>query len=212
MTMNGNRLTCEEVDARDLDTRYVSGRLTAEEAASFEEHYFECDRCWTLVQRGVELRSLAPTSAANRRQAAAKTQRRWSGAAWIGLTAAAVVAVVGIRQWRTGAEAPAAGSPMTVRGFGDTLVVAPTVTGRGLGVVWNRLDGASAYRVRLFTRSGDVIVEEELADTSFVLSWERLPARSDDSLFWQVQALDQLRAPLGRSPLAPTSARPPTPR
>jgi hypothetical protein len=88
---------------------------------------------------------------------------------------------------------------MTVRGSGDTLVVAPTVTDRGLGVAWNRLDDASAYRVRLFTRSGDVIVEEELADTSFVLSWEKLPARSDDSLFWQVQALDHF-APLAGHP------------
>ncbi|MBM4189071.1 MAG: zf-HC2 domain-containing protein, partial [Gemmatimonadetes bacterium] len=44
--MMSDQLTCDRVDREDLDTRYLAGTLSEADAAAFEAHFFECERCW----------------------------------------------------------------------------------------------------------------------------------------------------------------------
>jgi anti-sigma factor RsiW len=55
--MDEQPMTCELVDQRELDRRYLTGQLNDNEASAFEAHYFACDRCWALVKGG----ELSPT-------------------------------------------------------------------------------------------------------------------------------------------------------
>jgi hypothetical protein len=80
------------IDAGNLAERYVTGRLSSEEAASFEEHYLDCPSCCARVeaaerlQRG--LRRLAEEAAVR-----APGVPRWSRSPRLALAAAALLAV-----------------------------------------------------------------------------------------------------------------------
>jgi hypothetical protein len=56
-------LDCLAVEEQDHEVRYLQGALTDEEAEAFEAHYFGCDRCWTALQRAIELRAAFAESA-----------------------------------------------------------------------------------------------------------------------------------------------------
>ncbi len=79
------------IDALNVPERYVTGRLSAEEAAGFEEHYLDCPACCARVEAAERLerglRRLAE-EAATRAASSSQWPRRW-----LGLAAAAVLAV-----------------------------------------------------------------------------------------------------------------------
>jgi hypothetical protein len=83
------------IDTGNVAERYVTGRLTPEEAASFEEHYLDCHECCARVEAAERLqqgcRRLAELAAAGSPPAwGAVTAGRWPRLA---LAAAALVAV-----------------------------------------------------------------------------------------------------------------------
>src|SRR5215475_3379176 len=43
-------MTCEQAAATELAARYVSGQLGPDERDSYEQHYFECARCFEEVR------------------------------------------------------------------------------------------------------------------------------------------------------------------
>jgi hypothetical protein len=218
--MTNDRLTCEQVDAADFDTRYLAGTLSDAEAESFEAHFMECERCWALVKGGADVRAAfaVPTTAATTQAGAlvgsgaarTKARMRWSGPRWIGLAAATLLAAFGLRQWLSRTSGPPSSADSTVlRGSTDALAITTGATPRGLEVVWRRHAGAASYRARLYTASGTVVLEREVVDTAIAVTWSELGGARADSLYWQVQPLDHLRVPLGSSPLTPAPARPP---
>jgi hypothetical protein len=83
------------IDAGNTAERYVTGRLTPEEAAGFEQHYLDCPACCARVeaaerlQRG--LRRLA--------EEAAVRAPRWSRSPQLALAAAALIAVALLPAW-----------------------------------------------------------------------------------------------------------------
>jgi hypothetical protein len=83
------------IDSGNVAERYMTGRLTPEEAASFEEHYLDCPSCCARVeaaqrlQRG--LRRLAEETAAS--------APRWSRSPRLALAAAALIAVGLVPAW-----------------------------------------------------------------------------------------------------------------
>jgi Putative zinc-finger len=83
------------IDAENTAELYVTGRLTPEEAARFEEHYLDCPSCCARVeaaerlQRG--LRRLAEQAAVS--APGGSRSSHWSRSPWLGLAAAAVLAV-----------------------------------------------------------------------------------------------------------------------
>jgi hypothetical protein len=88
----------QQIDSGNVAERYVTGRLSLEEAASFEEHYLDCPSCCARVeaaerlQRG--LRRLAEESAVR-----APAARRWSRSPQLALAAAALIAVALLPAW-----------------------------------------------------------------------------------------------------------------
>lgn len=89
------------IDAGNTAERYVTGRLPPEEAAQFEEHYLDCPSCCARVeaaerlQRG--LRRLAEQAAAGAPDGLRVSL--WSRSPWMGLAAAALLAVALLPAW-----------------------------------------------------------------------------------------------------------------
>ncbi len=87
----------QSIDAGNIAERYVTGRLTPEEAARFEEHYLDCPACCARVeaaerlQRG--LRRLAEEAAESARAP------RWNRSPRLALAAAALLAVALVPAW-----------------------------------------------------------------------------------------------------------------
>ena len=88
----------QSIDAGNIAERYVTGRLSPEDAASFEEHYLDCPSCCARVeaaqrlQRG--LRRLAEEAAVR-----APSSPRWNRSPrWV-LAAAALFAVAFVPAW-----------------------------------------------------------------------------------------------------------------
>lgn len=187
-----NVITCADVESRDLEAAYLAGRLSPDDAAAYEAHYFGCDRCWPALQRATELRAtLAHTS-----------RRRFRLNPTL---AAAAVLVVFLGGWLAMRNRIASGPERVVRGTSDTLVVAASRSAAGLAAVWHPVSGADRYLVRLYAPDGTLLVERETADTAFAMAGDSLPPSAAGSL-WQIQALDALRRPVARSALTPAGS------
>jgi hypothetical protein len=91
----------QTIDAGNIAERYVTGRLSPEEAAEFEEHYLDCPSCIARVeaaerlQRG--LRRLAEEAAV--RAPGPLRSTRWSRSPRLALAAAALLAVALLPAW-----------------------------------------------------------------------------------------------------------------
>ena len=205
-------MTCDRVDQEGLDTRYLAGKLGEAEAEAFEAHYFECDRCWALVHRGVEVRAAGrPTATARNPPIRAIPWRKW---AWVPLAAAAAAVLwLGIR---TTPVVPRPGSDSTTRGTeGGTMSVRVISGGAELKAAWPKVTSATDYQVRLFDPSGALLWERRIPDTAVSVARDSLPGGQRGGggaiLYWQVQALDPTGAAVARSALveiAPGSPRP----
>jgi anti-sigma factor RsiW len=196
--MDNQRMTCERVDREDLDTRYLAAQLTEAEAEAFEAHYFECDRCWELVHRGVEVRSAGrPAATVKVLPASPRQWRRWM----LVPLAAAAVALLWVATRRT--SEPPAGSDTTVRGGAgtDSLLVVVGPAGSNVGATWSGVADAASYQVRLFDASGALLWERRIADTAVSIPRDSIPGISPGSLYWQIQALDLIGAAVARSAL-----------
>jgi hypothetical protein len=198
MTMPSVDLTCDQVERDELDLKYLHGRLRPEQAEAFEAHFFGCDACWELVRAGQALRATRPVPAA-------RSMRPW------GLLAAAVlIGALGIGLWRAGSPTGLA-VPDRLRAGPDpgALMVRALPASTGSAAIWNIVPGAASYRVRLFTRDGGLVVEREIADTSFAVARDSL--LSPGPHYWQVQALDRMGGELARSGLVEAEGSSPRP-
>lgn len=193
--MTPDELTCELVDERELDTRYLADALPPLEAEAFERHYFGCERCWGLVAKGVAVRTVEQ-EVAQRRE---RPLRRWQVPA-LGVAAAIVVAVGSLLVMRR----PPTETGNVERGGQGSIAVAARRTADSLFAVWARVPGSVRYRVRLFTPAGERAMERDVRDTVLALG-ARAVARPRGSpagsLYWHVEALDERGSVLAKSGL-----------
>ncbi len=202
--MNSTKITCADTDERDLEARYAASQLSEDEAEAFEEHYFSCDRCWTLVQRAVEIRAVeiraVEIRAVENRSRRATSWRSIATSRWLAIAAAATIVVAGtlsVDDWRSrGSEA------VTMRGSTDSLHVVTHTRGTMLVASWTRVVEASSYRARLYSASGTVLHQREVTDTTIAVSAASLPKTAPDAeLYWEIQAMNRTRQVVGRSGL-----------
>jgi hypothetical protein len=211
--MEPTQITCTRVEEDDLDARYLAGTLSEEEAEAFEEHYFGCERCWSSVQRGLDVRAAnapvgreAPARApvliveqgAAERPALAPRRRWWP----IAIAASLVIVAVGLWSRDDQSLVP---TTDVLRGPTDSIRAVASVDGRTLLVTWPPKSGADRYGVRLQRSDATVVIERVIADTSFAISRDSLVRVTDgESVYWEVRALDALRRTIARSRLVPT--------
>jgi hypothetical protein len=75
-----------------------------------------------------------------------------------------------------------------------------------LAAAWSRVSDARSFRVRLLEADGTLLFEQLTADTSIVLSVDSIGKGKSTVVFWDVQALNELRRVIATSSL--TQARP----
>ncbi len=197
--MSTNEITCELVDQDDLDTRFLAGRLSEEEAEAFEAHFFGCERCWGLVQQGLAIRSALGAEAASPQLPGVASVPRRTPGRWWGLAAAAALAVVLVGMWWPGQRSGPAPSEDVLRGGETPFPVVASGSRATLQAAWPRLPNADLYRVRLYSADGTLVAQRELMDTSIELLRDSIPLPPQAPAFWEVQALDHLRQPVARS-------------
>lgn len=116
-------MNCREVEEQDVPERYALGRLTDSERDEFEQHYFECDSCFSQLQTALALQEELRHQPRVRTQAGGTSLRRM----WFWAPASAALAlflVVGV-WWYAGRKqqfAPQATS--------STPVVKPETSGQ----------------------------------------------------------------------------------
>lgn len=91
----GRTVDCKDVDERELIERYLSGQLPESESEAFEQHYLECERCFSELQfRHAAAVALAKEEPALGRGAAHRVAgRRQLNWQW-GMAAAALLLLV----------------------------------------------------------------------------------------------------------------------
>ena len=107
------RMTCEQVMKENLVEKYLVGALSAPEQDTFEQHYFECSRCFAeLDQHRLLQQALQQAEADIRRETVApRPLRNWQWAA--AAVAAALILAVGLGIWQSGRReaAPTVATP-----------------------------------------------------------------------------------------------------
>lgn len=197
--MRASEFTCTDTDEGDLEARYAAGQLSADDAEAFEEHFFACDRCWSLVQRAIEIRAAHGRVAGTVRAPRAPTWRSNRVPRWLTLAAAATI-VVGI--WRVDAWRRPGSETVAMRGPTDSLHVVTGTRGATLIASWARAIEASTYRVRLYSASGTLLHQRELSDTTIAVAASSLRKTSPDTqLYWEIQAINRSRQVVARSGL-----------
>jgi hypothetical protein len=186
-------MTCERVAEEDLDTRYLTGQLSEAEATAFEEHYFGCERCWALVQQGLAAQA-AVSDEPPRRPLQRPTRPRW------GLAAGAAVAA-GLGIWLVVAREPVPPAD-PIRGRAS-IEVRTASDDSFVSAAWSPVTGADIYQVRLFAADGTLLHQRRLADTMISVPLDSVPGAAGGA-FWDVEALDRMRDPVGRSEMTRT--------
>lgn len=202
--MSVNEITCDVIDEKELDTDYLAGRLSPEDAEAFEAHYFGCDRCWGLVQAGLEVQGAyqpcAPSLGSTSTLAKFGNQ---SYRRWYGLAAAAGIAAVALGLWQV-SDPSEPRRPENFRGENSEFRVTTAAPNGAPTASWPHVTDADLYQVRLYAADGVLMLERETTDTALSLSTDSIPrVAAGVELFWQVQAFDRLRNSIAQSALAP---------
>ncbi len=191
--MADSPLTCEIVDRDDIDQRYLAGTLSPAEADAFEEHYFDCERCWALVQRGLALRAAGAPATATRHA----SRRQW----WQGLAAAVVLVAAGALWYSFRAQRPT-GEDAT-RGGKNAITALAIVHGDSVSIAWRPVSEATDYRVRISAPDGSPLFERVVSESSLTIPRTALAGAAPDTAFVRVMARDALANPLAQSAITP---------
>ena len=212
--MEPTHVTCTRVEEEDLDARYLAGTLSEEEAEAFEEHYFGCDRCWTAVQTGLDVRAASAATAVDPPvQTPALTVERGgqppraslARRRWFPLAIAASVAVIALAVWQSGNRSPIMPIGDGLRGPADSIHAVASIRGQTLVVSWTPKASADLYGVRLQKGDATVVLERMVNDTSLGVPRDSLSGvAGGERVYWEVRALDALRRTIARSRLIPT--------
>ncbi|MBA3564877.1 MAG: zf-HC2 domain-containing protein [Gammaproteobacteria bacterium] len=199
--MSTHEEICEYAGRDDLGPRYLADRLSAQEAETFEAHYFGCDACSQRVQRALELRA-AFRGADARAPAAEVPDTRSPGAGnWWPMAAGVAVAALLLGTWQITSDNGVPDSD-AMRGPGDSLQVSTRAEPGRLAASWPSVPEADVYRVRLFSGTGTLLLERETRGNELEIRGESLSGLEPGRVaYWSVEALDELRRSVARSEL-----------
>lgn len=189
--------SCPHGDESFIVADYLAGRLPRAEASAFEEHAFNCDRCFDELQRGSEVRAAESGETAAVRRRPGPSMR-------LPLALAATI-LIAAGLWLA---QPLFQTPDTVyRNAGNgTGMLTVDVTHEDDRVIlnWTPVEGVDRYEIRVLSDAGDPVFEQQSRETSLdlhVTSW-RAASRAGQ-FYVQVIALDELQQTLVQSELEP---------
>lgn len=196
-------LTCPYGDESLVVAEYLAGRLSGPNARSFEMHSFGCNRCFDELQRAIELRAAAEAESRTNAMSAAPSGRPWQ---MLGIAAAVVLAVGVWLAQPTTEQQPAVPEPVyrdAVKAGEGRIALSLDVSKDGETVTlrWPSVQGAERYTVRVWTESGEPIVEQQTRELSLVLRAARSRPSAEGDLYAQVLALDEMQQVVGSSEL-----------
>ncbi len=200
-------LDCDRVDREDVVASYLNGHIPADEAEAFERHYFGCERCWTEVQRAIELRAALKQDAPATPIAGAvppvrhAARRVW----WPWIAAAAtIVLVAGIWQANRTSTPPASEGPAVtdvVRSPSDSgfsVQITRSAPGR-VQLQWPAQPKAARYVVKISAADGTPVLTREVSTASIDFGPEDLGSHTTQPLVARIETLDVLGAVISSS-------------
>ena len=107
-------MDCARVAREEILEGYLVGRLTDEDREAFEEHYFECTRCFDELKTLQAIREELPRVGVESETTTTRPLLRWAPAAAI---AASVVLVVTVALWMR--PTSPSGSPLKASEFAE---------------------------------------------------------------------------------------------
>lgn len=111
-------MTCAEIAAKDIIDRYVSQSLPEDIQAEFEEHYFACASCASLLSAALTVKEAAGSTSRP-----VRSRYRWLAA--LALAAGVLLAVVGFLVSRSAAPRATAAGPATASTPAVTAAIHP---------------------------------------------------------------------------------------
>ncbi|HET6628390.1 MAG TPA: zf-HC2 domain-containing protein [Woeseiaceae bacterium] len=188
--------SCPHGDESFIVADYLAGRLSGAEASAFEEHTFNCDRCFEELQLASEVR------AADTGEPAAARPR--PGTTWLLLAVAATVLLAaGLWLAQPLFETPDPVYRDAGNGAGMLTVDVTHDDGRVI-LNWTPVQGVDQYEIRVFSDAGDPVFEQQSRETSLdlpVTSWQG--SSRAGAFYVQVIALDDLHQTIVQSDLEP---------
>lgn len=107
-------MNCESVQREHIAEQYLGGDLPEDRLVAYEEHYFQCDRCFAELRHLDEVRralTMAPVESSAARISRHVGRRRWAWPAFAALAASLAVVAVLLQDYRSvkGPATPGAG-------------------------------------------------------------------------------------------------------
>lgn len=195
---------CGAEDLDDTVADYLAGRLSGAAAEAFEEHYVGCPRCYRRLERALEIRA-ALAAAPVPRVPVGFRRRLLQPSAWRPLAAAALLALVvgGGLLWSSRSGGPPAAEVLRGR---EPLTLELAAPAGGLDARWPAVPGADRYRFRLFSASGDLLLERLASAPRLDLGADELAGLPRGVLLYgKVDAFDLAGQRLASSDLHPVS-------
>lgn len=179
---------CPKAAERDFASLYLAGKLRGDEAEVFEKHLLACESCRMDVEMGSELRALFGKDSVVSVGRKDSPRRNW-----LGLAAAAAIAVAGVGVWQLARRTPEAPAVMRgTEGTIDGLKVSAHVDG-GFDVSWPPPPRAASYKLEIFAPDGTRLWKTETRESRARIELSVLSPQVPGAAFdIRVQALDSL--------------------
>ena len=192
-TEDRSGVTCETAVDGDTIAAYVGRRLGESEAEAFEQHFFGCEDCWSLVRTATAARaSLTDEAGVTSNAQTSRPRRRWRLPA-VAL-AAGLAGIVFVGVWRSS-------SPGEVfRGSANSMQVEVAV---GLGLLratWEPVSGAAGYELRVYDDAGRLLTTADAVGEVGIVDLQSLElGRRGIATTAEVVALDSFGQVIRRS-------------
>ncbi len=168
----------------EIASLYLKGELPEGEAMTFEEHYFQCERCAEAVAVGRRLRTAFGKAPVASVPTAAPAP--WT---WLPFAAAAAIALFAVGLWQMARKAPEHAPVMRGAAIGAFDVRVEPAPQGDLSVRWAPQPGAARYVVRVLTADARSIWSKETAEPHVSIE---AGALAPAPLTIQIEALDAM--------------------
>lgn len=192
MTSVNREPECPYTADDDLLRRYAAGKVDGEEADRFEQHLFECDRCWNELREVAHLRSALRDRMELRRSNVARPIAPI-------LAAAAAMVLIILGAWNLYLDRRTPDRTIWRGPHIGAITLSAVRQDSTVSIRWNSIPGASTYVVSIFAADGTLVQRVPATDTNVTVTLE--PTSAAEAVYARVDAIDRARRPIAESSL-----------